>query len=197
MKSFNEIKGIWHIQKDQQQVSYVDILETVKKKRSKYSRRLFYHLFGIILSLIITMAIWWFIPFYTWTTHLSLIMVMGAICYYLINQIRDYKSITKEEYLQEPKSYIKFLTLYKQKRHRFNTRNYFIYALFLLVAFALFAIEFAFYVPPLVLFLYIIGTILWFILCHIVFMRLYIHKENTRLQEIIDHLQRIQSQFSD
>lgn len=198
MKDFNELKQLWHVQPENDGVSYRTILQTIKQTKNKYTTKLLSHVVSIAIIILITSYIFITVPFYTWTTQLSMFIVLICLVYYLIIQVRDYRAINRSENLLDtPESYILYLQQYKQHRHHFNTQNYTIYTLCLSVALALYMIEMSFYVSRWVLIVFIVAAIAWFLLCYFILMKVYIRKESEKLEELIHKLKDLKSQFTD
>lgn len=130
-----------------------------------------------------------------WTTHLSFLIFTMCCCYYLLAQFRDYKNISNSEYLlKEPEEYISYLKLYQRKRYIFNTNKYRIYSIFIGIAFGLYFIEVYFSSPLWQTIAGIIATSIWFIICWFL-MRIYIKKEQDKLNGMINELERLEKQF--
>src|SRR5690606_30836448 len=134
----------------------------------------------------------------TWTTYLALAMTMGCIGYFFVNQLTDFRRInSSHSLLSEPADYIRYLQAFKQRRNRFNTRNYVGYEIVLAIAFALYAFEMYFALPFWIFITLLLLVSGWFLICHFVFMKQYIKQENARIQEMIDNLERISEQFEE
>jgi len=198
MKDFNELKQLWHVQPENDGVSYHMILQTIKQTKNKYTAKLLSHVISIAIIVLITSYIFIRVPFYTWTTQLSMFIVLICLVYYMIIQIKDYLAINRSEnLLHTPESYIRYLQQYKQHRHHFNTRNYTIYTICLSIALALYLVEMSFYVSRWVLVIFIVAAIAWFLLCYFILMKVYIRKESEKLEELIHKLKDLKSQFTD
>jgi uncharacterized membrane protein YciS (DUF1049 family) len=198
MKDFNELKQLWHVQQEHDGVSYDAILNTVKQTKNKYTAKLLSHVISIAVIVLITIYIFISFRFHTWTTLLSMFIVISCLVYYMLIQIKDYRSISSSEsLLNKPEAYIAYLQAYKQHRYRLNTRNYTIYTISLSIALALYLIEMSFYVSTFALVLFVIGTIIWFLICYFVLMKVYIKKESERLEELINKLKKLEEQFRD
>jgi len=198
MKDFNELKQLWHVQKEHDGVSYNAVLNTVKQTKNKYTAKLLTHVISIAIIVLITLYIFVTVPFYTWTTQLSMFIVMVCLVYYMLIQIKDYRAInSSENLLNKPEEYISYLQTYKQHRYYLNTRNYTIYTFCLSVALALYLVEMSFYVSALALVLFVLATIAWFLICYFVLMKAYIKKESEKLEELIGKLKNLKNQFAD
>lgn len=198
MKDFNELKQLWHVQQENDGVSYHAILHTVKQTKNKYTKKLLTHAISIAVIVLITLYIFVSVPFYTWTTQLSMLIVIVCLVYYMLIQIKDYRAINNSEHLlHKPEAYITYLQQYKQHRYKLNTRNYTIYTICLSIALGLYLIEMSFYVSTASLLIFVISTIVWFLICYFVLMKVYIKKETERLEELIGKLKGLKNQFSD
>ena len=196
MKDFNELKQLWHVQQGDDGVSYNTILRSVKQEKSKYTSKLLTHVISIGCISLITLYLFITVPFYTWTTQLSMFIVVVCLMYYLAVQIRDYRAMrNSENLLSKPEEYISYLRAYKERRYRFNTRNYTIYTLCLSFALALYLIEMSFYLSITALVLFILATMVWFLVCYFTLMKLYIKKESEKLEQLIGKLKDLKQQF--
>ncbi|WP_134088146.1 hypothetical protein [Olivibacter sp. XZL3] len=196
MKDFNELKQLWHVQQEHEGVSYDAILTTVKQTKNKYTTKLLSHVISIAVIVLITLYIFISFRFHTWTTLLSMFIVITCLVYYMLIQVKDYRSINNSErLLNKPEAYIAYLQAYKQHRYRLNTRNYTIYTICLSIALGLYLIEMSFYVSTFALALFIVATVVWFLICYFVLMKVYIKKESERLEEMINKLKKLEDQF--
>ncbi|WP_028298376.1 hypothetical protein [Olivibacter sitiensis] len=198
MKDFEALKILWHEQRIHPALSAEEIVSTIKAKQSDMRRRLTFQVFTIAGVLVAAIAIWLLIPFQTWTSHFALLIIAICLTYYFIVQMDSNRSFQKHENLiAEPKAYIQFLKSYKSMRNRLNTRNYYIYESCICLAFALYFVE-LYFVLPLWLFLMLaLATAMWVIYCHRVLIKDYVTKENAQLQELIDHLEKLDRQFEE
>jgi heme/copper-type cytochrome/quinol oxidase subunit 4 len=198
MKDFNELKQLWHVQQENEGVSYDAILSTIRHTKNKYTSKLLTHVISIIIIVLITLYIFITVPFYTWTTQLSMFIVIICLIYYMIVQIKDYQAINKSEnLLNKPEEYISYLTAYKHHRYKLNTRNYKIYTICLSIAIGLYLIEMSFYVSAIALTIFVVATIAWFLICYFILMKIYIKKESDKLEELIGKLGNLKDQFSE
>ena len=195
MKDFEALKNIWHGQLAKPKLSYEDILAGIKKSKNSFANKLLFETIGILAIIVFFTLIWINSPAMMWTTHLSLLIFLLCCCYYLFVQFRDYKSISNSEHLlKQPGEYINYLKHYQKKRYYLNTTKYSIYSVFIGIAIGLYFIEIYFTSPLLHTIAGITGTVIWFIICWYL-MRVYIHKEQERLDEIIDKLERLKKQL--
>lgn len=198
MKGFEEIQQLWQRQKPDPNVSFDTVLKRIKDSKNALTKKLFWQSVVPALAIIGLLGILITVSFATWTTYLALGIVTGCMCYYLINQLIDYRQINNgHSLLSKPQEYIDYLQVFQQRRNRFNTRNYTVYEVCMAVAFALYAVEMYFALSFWVFVSFILFVVFWFLVCHFVFMKQYIKQENSRIQEMIDNLKRISAQFRD
>ncbi|MBC7743668.1 MAG: hypothetical protein H7096_01040 [Flavobacterium sp.] len=195
MKDFEALKDIWHNQITLPKVSEEDVLIKLRKTKNGFANKLMMELMGIFLAIAVLMYVWISSPFKMWTTHLAMLIIIGCCFYYLYVQLKDYFRIKDDTLLNKPKDYIDYLKKYKSDRYKFNTRKYNIYTLFLSLGFLLYFVEIAFLVPVWVAAIGLIFTLSWILFCFFFLMKRYIRKEESRLEDMIANLERLEKQF--
>ncbi|MES3019219.1 MAG: hypothetical protein V4721_15645 [Bacteroidota bacterium] len=197
MKDFEALKSIWHNQIALPKVSHEDVLKKVSKAKTGLASRLLLEMLAMILATSMLIYVWLESPFIMWTTHLAMVIFMCCCIYYIIALIGNYRRITYDNFLNKPEEYILYLKKYKHDRFIFNTRKYRIYSIFFTAGFVLYFIEFAFLVSLWVTITGVVLTFLWIALWYFVLMRIYIKKEESKLEEMIQNLERLERQFAD
>jgi hypothetical protein len=197
MKDFEALKSIWHNQVVLPKVSHEDVLKKVSKAKTGLSSRLLVEMIGMILATTILIYVWTESPFRMWTTHLAMIIFLGCCIYYIIALIGNYLRISYDNLLDKPEEYILYLKKYKHDRFIFNTRKYRIYSIFFTAGFILLFIEIAFLAALWATIILIVFTFVWITVYYFVLMPVYIRKEESRLEEMIQNLERLQKQFED
>jgi hypothetical protein len=197
MKDFEALKDIWHNQVALPKVSHEDVLKKVSKTRTGLASRLLIEMLGMALATAMLIYVWIEIPFRMWTTHLAMIIFLACCIYYIVAQIGNYRRLTHDNLLDKPEEYILYLKKYKHDRFIFNTRKYRIYSIFFTVGFMLYFIEFAFLAELWVTITGVIFTFVWIALWYFVLMRIYIRKEESKLEDMIQNLERLEKQFTD
>ena len=197
MKDFEALKNIWHNQVALPKVSHEDVLKKVSRTRTGLASRLLIEMLVMALATAMLIYVWVESPFRMWTTHLAMIIFMACCFYYLIAVIGNYRRITYDNLLDKPEEYILYLKKYKHDRFIFNTRKYRIYSIFFTAGFMLYFIELAFLAALWVTITLIIFTFLWIALWYFVLMRIYIRKEESKLEDMIQNLERLEKQFAD
>ncbi|MEJ6981492.1 hypothetical protein WG906_13585 [Pedobacter sp. P351] len=196
MKDFDALKDIWHGQIIVPRLSYEDILKGIRKSKNSFSNKLLFEIIGILAAIVLFSLIWVSIQSIMWTTHLSLLIFLLCCLYYLFVQIKDYRSISNSEHLlKHPEEYITYLKQYGLKRYRFNTLKYTFYSVFIGIAFGLYFIEIYFSSPFWQTLIGVMATVVWFVICWFL-MRTYIRKEQEKLNEMVENLERLEKQFT-
>lgn len=197
MKDFEALKSIWHDQTARPKVSHEDVLKKVRKTKNGLSTRLLIEMIGMGIAAAGLTYVWIESPFKMWTTHLAMIIFISCCIYYIIALIGNYRRIHHDNLLDKPEDYIIYLKKYKHDRYIFNTRKYRIYSIFFTAGFILYFIEIAFMTPLWVTVLGVVFTFLWIAFCYFVLMRIYITREEAKLEEMIQNLERLHKQFED
>ena len=196
MKDFEALKNIWHNQVALPKVSHEDVLKKVRKTKNGFANKLLIELAGMTLAIAMLTYVWISSPFKMWTTHLAMVILISCCLYYLYVQIRDYNRIKDESLLlNKPEEYIEYLKTYKNDRYLLNTRKYKVYTLFLSLGFLFYFIEIAFLASVWITLTGIVITAGWILFCYFVLMRRYIRKEEAKLEDMIQNLERLQNQF--
>lgn len=197
MKDFEALKSIWHNQVALPKVSHEDVLKKVRKTQNGLATRLLIEMIGMSGAIAVLAFVWIGSPFRMWTTHLAMVIFFTCCLYYIIALIGNYRRISDNNLLDKPEDYILHLKKYKHDRYVFNTRKYSIYSLFFTAGFILYFIEIAFLASVWVTITGIVFTFLWIAFCYFILMRIYIKKEESKLEEMIQNLERLHKQFED
>ncbi len=197
MKDFEALKSIWHNQVALPKVSHEDVLKKVGKTRTGLASRLLLEMAGMAAASAMLIYVWIESPFRMWTTHLAMFIFMACCLYYIIALIGNYRRITYSNLLDKPGEYILYLKKYKHDRFIFNTRKYRVYSIFFTAGFILYFIEIAFLASLWLTIAGIIFTFAWIAFCYFVLMRIYIRKEESKLEDMIGNLERLERQFED
>lgn len=196
MKDFEALKDIWHAQLAAPKLSYEDIIKGIRKSKNGFANKLLIEIIGMLAAIVLFSLIWLNSPSMMWTTHLSLLIFLLCCFYYIFAQLRDYKSISNSEHLlKQPEEYIAYLKQYGKKRYLLNTTKYTVYSIFIGIAFGLYFIEIYFSSPLWLTIAGIVATVIWFIICWFL-MRIYIRKEQEKLDEMVGKLENLEKQFT-
>jgi len=196
MKDFEALKNIWHNQVALPKVSHEDVLRKVRKTKNGFANKLLIELIGMCLAIGMLAYVWISSPFRMWTTHVAMVIMISCCLYYLYVQIRDYNRIKDDSLLlNKPEEYIDYLKTYRSDRYNLNTSKYKVYTWFLSFGFLFYFIEIAFLASLWVTVIGVIFTALWILFCYFVLMKRYIRKEEAKLEDMIQNLERLQQQF--
>jgi len=195
MKDFEEIRQLWQIQPSKP-ANVEDIFKRINDQKHGYVNKLLLQIIAVAIALLFVFTVWLTATFSTWTSHLAMIIVICNLIYYFRIQITDFNKINKTAFLfKKPDEYLKYLKDYKKSRFKLNTTKYRIYVALISIALILFSIE-MFYILSLGwLILYVVLSIGWLFLCQFVFMKYYNKREEQKLEEIIQTLERLSQQF--
>jgi Ca2+/Na+ antiporter len=195
MKEFEALKNIWDSQPEHPKVDPEDILKRVRKSKRSFSNKLLFETIGILAIIILLIVLWIKSPFIMWTTHLSMLIFISCCFYYLFFQYKDFRSISNSNLLfKQPEQYIEYLKSYRKRRYTLNTRKYTIYSVFIGIGFLLYFIEVYFIAQLWQTILGLILTVTWFMICWFL-MRTYIRREEEKLGNMIENLERLKKQF--
>ena len=197
MKDFEALKSIWHDQITLPKVGHEDVLKKIRKTRNGLSSRLLIEMIGMGIATAVITYVWIESPFKMWTTHLAMIIFIACCIYYILALIDNYRRINDNKLIDKPEDYITYLKKYKHDRYIFNTRKYTIYSIFLTAGFLLYFVEISFMAPVWVTISGFVFTFIWIALCYFVLMRIYIKREESKLEDMIQNLERLQKQFED
>lgn len=197
MKDFEALKSIWHDQITLPKVGHEDVLKKIRKTRNGLSSKLLIEMIGMGIATAVITYVWINGPFKMWTTHLAMIIFIAFCIYYIVVLIDNYRKINYNNLIDKPEDYITYLKKYKHDRYIFNTRNYSIYTVFLTAGFLLYFVEISFMTPLWVSLVGFVFTFIWIALCYFVLMRIYIKREESKLEDMIQNLERLQKQFED
>jgi len=197
MKDFEALKSIWHDQVTLPKVSHDDVLKKVRKTRNGLSSRLLIEMIGMGIAAAVLTYVWIESQFKMWTTHLAMIIFIACCIYYIVALIDNYRRINDNKLIDKPEDYITYLKKYKHDRYIFNTRKYTNYSIFLTSGFLFYFVEISFMTPLWVTITGFVFTFIWIAICYFVLMRIYIKREESKLEDMIQNLERLKKQFED
>lgn len=196
MKDFDELKSIWSGQQISHQINFEDLKKEIKSRKKAFGNKLLLEVTGMSILSMMLIGIAIYGDFRLWSSQLSILVLLVACLYYIGSQISHFKYIQKDDsFLQKPTEYIVYLKHYKNKRFLFNTTRYLIFSITATIAFTLYLIEFYFFNPIWHSLLALIFEIIWVVFCWKI-MKFYREREQQSLTEIIDSLEKLQTQFN-
>lgn len=198
MKAFEEIQQLWNNRQDEPKVDFDELMKCAKGSRKALAAKFMWQCVAVGVAVLLLVAIVAWVDFVTWTAYAGILIIVACLVYYLANQWKDFRSMERSEKLfAAPQQYITYLKAFQQRRNRFNTYNYAVYEVCVALALALYAVEFFYRLPTLVFAAFVCFVVVWFLICHFVFMKRYIRHENARIEAMIADLQRIARQFEE
>src|SRR5690554_2838599 len=109
MKEFDEIRQLWHSQ-PAKPVNIEEVFARINEEKRDFANKLLVQTISVAIALLFILSVWLFASFITWTSHLSMIIIIGCLCYYLKIQITDYRKINRTAFLfKKPEEYIDYL----------------------------------------------------------------------------------------
>lgn len=198
MKDFDALKDIWSNQVELSKTNPDEILKKVRQSKRRLSGKLLFELITMLVAVLALIYTWVAIDFRMWTSHAALAIFIVCCAYVVFAQLKDYRRLMDNSLLlDKPREYIDYLKSYKRHRYILNTKKYRMYSLFFIAGFAFFFIEIFFVAQLWVTVLGIGFTTAWFLFCYFILMKSYIRREENRLNEMIENLERLQEQFRD
>ncbi|MFD2872119.1 hypothetical protein ACFS5N_06555 [Mucilaginibacter ximonensis] len=195
MKDFDHIMSVWQDQPKKDQLSVDDVLKQVKKGVNSLSRKLFWNItiMGITLSGIL--AVMLFFVFNAWQTYLGIVIILATVLLSLLVMLRDYRIISKHDITINPAAYLQDLKEYQRNRSKLYGRLYYIYVLMMSTGLFLYFMEVL--QSSSTMFKVVSYTVyVAFILFSTFYIRRqFVKNEQEKLNLIIDRLTRLQNQF--
>lgn len=195
MKSFEAIQQLWKVQ-DEAPMNYDSLLENIYKSRKSYAQKLIIQTTFVSIALASILCIWLFKPFFTWTTHLAMLLLVICLTYYLVIQYKDYYKVKQfDKHLLKPQDFIDYLKKYQKNSYLLNKRNFSIYTFGIGFSFLLILFEMYFIIPLWALLPFSIIAGIWFAFSYFLLMREYIKSEKDRVDSMISNLKKIKKQL--
>ncbi|MEO5910798.1 MAG: hypothetical protein ABIP95_07910 [Pelobium sp.] len=198
MKDFDSLVGIWNEQKTAPVINYKEVINHYKNSREKFSFKLVWEIFLMLLAFAMIAYIFVSSEFQFWTSYVGLGIVAICCIYFIIMQLINIKNISNSNTLfDKPQDHILFIQKFRASRYTQNTRNYKLYSFCLTLGLVLFLIEYIYTMNIYLMIGMFIATIAWFVICYIYLMKMYIRKEEKRFNEMLADLERLNEQFKD
>lgn len=195
MKDFDHLMSVWQEQPKKDQLSVDDVLKQVKKGINGLSRKLFWNIAIMILTLGGLFTVMLFFVFNSWATYLGIVIILITVLLSLLMMLRDYRIISKQDITINPAAYLQDLKEYQRNRSKLYGKLYYIYVLLMSTGLFLYflevlqntstmfkAVAYSVYVA--------------FVLFSTFYIRhQFVKNEQEKLNLIIDRLTRLQNQF--
>jgi len=195
MKDFDHLMSVWQEQPKKDQLSVDDVLRQVKKGINGLSRRLFWNITTMILTLGGLFTVMLFFVFNSWATYLGIVIILVTVLLSLLVMLRDYRIISKQDITINPAAYLQDLKEYQRNRTKLYGRLYYIYVLLMSTGLFLYFLEVL--QSTSTMFKAIAYSVyVAFILFSTFYIRgQFVKNEQEKLNLIIDRLTRLQNQF--
>lgn len=198
MKDFDALVDIWKEQKTAPLADHKQIIEQYKRGRRKLTSKLFAEILVMMLALAGIAYILLSTDFDLWTSYLGIVLIALCCLYFIIMQLVNINNISNSNTLfDQPKDHIKFLKRFRKSRHTQHSRNYRIYVLLVGLGTTLFTIEYFLKLPTTFMVIAVAIIAIWFSVYYFYFLKLYIKKEDEKLDQMILDLERLNIQFTD
>ncbi|WP_214070795.1 hypothetical protein [Mucilaginibacter sp. dw_454] len=195
MKDFDHLMSVWQEQPKKDQLSVDDMLKQVKKGISGLSRKLFWNITIMLITVAGLSAIMLFFVFNSWATYLGIAIVLITVILFLLVMLRDYRIISKQDVTINPAAYLQDLKEYQRNRAKLYGRLYYIYVLLMSTGLFLYFIEVL--QSHSAMFKALAYSVYVGIICFSTFyIRVqFVKNEQEKLNLIIERLTRLQNQF--
>jgi hypothetical protein len=197
MKNFEELSSLWTTQPLKEQLTADTLLKQVKKGTTALNQKLFRNIVLMAATLIFMTVLFLFFLFNSWLTYAGIFITMSTILIYTILMFRDYKLIAAHDPTVEVNVYLENLREYQKGRKRMYGKMYFVYTLLLTCGLGLYFVE---VLKPLPLLFELIAYSLfigWMLFVTFYLRKKIISTEQEKISQIINHLERLKTQFKD
>jgi len=196
MKDFEHLMTVWQNQPVKEQLSVDEALKQVKKGMSSLSRKLMWGIVAMMVAVVNTFFILFFLVFQSWTTYVGIAIMLLTMVAYVLMMIRDYRLIHQRDVTVNPSDYLQNLKEYKRNRAVLFGKMYYSYILLLSIGLALYFLE---VLNDATLFgkitVYSL-TIIWFLICTFYLKQRIVKNEEEKINLIVDRLERLKDQFA-
>ena len=197
MKDFDSLLNIWNNQKTNHNIDYKEVIANYKKSRNIFKNKIWLELSLMLVASICIAVLWATTDFSFVTTHIALLIIECCCLFYIINQFKNLKTLENDSLLEKPEKHLEFIKSFRKARYRQNTFNYYIYSFGIGTAMLLYFVEFFNYIDSALIVMAIAFLTAWFLITSFFIRKVYIQKEEKRLNEMQAELERLQDQLSD
>ena len=195
MKDFDHLMSVWQEQPKKDQLSVDDALKQVKKGMSGLSRKLFWNITGMAISLAGIFVVMVFFVFNSWVTYLGIFIILSTMVLYVIMMIRDYRIINKQDITINPANYLQDLKEYQKNRAKVYGGLYYLYVCLISGGLLLYFYEVLQSASTMFKILAYTLTTAWLLFCTFYLKGRFVKSEQDKLNLMIDRLIRLQNQF--
>ncbi|TSJ39341.1 hypothetical protein FO440_16460 [Mucilaginibacter corticis] len=195
MKDFDHLMSVWQEQPKKDQLSVDDVLKQVKKGMSGLSRKLFWNITSMAISLAGIFVVMVFFVFNSWVTYLGISIILLTMILYVIMMVRDYRIINKQDITIDPASYLQDLKEYQKNRAKVYGGLYYLYVCLISGGLLLYFYEVLQSASTMFKIIAYTLTTSWLLFCTFYLKGRFVKNEQDKLNLIIDRLIRLQNQF--
>ncbi|WP_316803079.1 hypothetical protein [Pedobacter nototheniae] len=196
MQAFDQIQELWQKHEVEVKVSADEMLQQAKKEVNGLKLKSALNILGMLVSFIAIAALWIFMHFESWTTHLGISIIIAAIAVYTVILYRDYRLIAKNDFTAHPSAYLNNLKTYQLNRYKLYNSLYWFYAIALSLGIIFYFVEIFTYFNTLQKVAAIVLTFSWIIFCSTILRKAVIKREKERIALLIEKFERISGQIS-
>lgn len=197
MKNFEELSSLWITQPQKEQLTADTLLKQVKKGATALNRKLFWNIVLMAATLIFMVVLFLFFLFNSWLTYAGIFITMSTILIYTILMVRDYRLIAAHDLTVEVNVYLQKLKEYQKSRKQMYGTMYFVYTMLLSVGLGLFLIEILKSVSVMFEIFAYVAFAAWMLFVTFFLRKKIIRTEQEKINQIINHLERLKTQFKD
>ncbi|WP_443939235.1 hypothetical protein [Pedobacter sp. MW01-1-1] len=196
MQAFDQIQELWQKHEVDIKVSADEMLQQAKKEVNNLKFKSILNILGMVSAFLAIAAVWIFIKFESWSTHLGISIIICAIAEYTWLLYRDHRLLARKDFTVYPKEYLQTLKTYQLNRYKLYTKLYWVYAGAISLGFVFYFIEILPYFTPLQKVITIAFTAAWMIFCSTILRKKVIQREKERIALLIEKFERISEQIS-
>lgn len=196
MQEFDHIEALWAKHTVDVKISADEMLKQAKREVSGIRTKSLLNIAGMILSFLSVAAVWIFLDFQSWTTHVGISIIMISVAVYTIILYNNYRIISKSDFTADPNQFIERLKLYQLNRLSLYNRLYWFYFIALSLGMLLYFFEVLGQLQLWAQVTAITLTIGWMVFCATLVRKAVIKRDKERIALLIEKFERISGQFS-
>ncbi|WP_131537391.1 hypothetical protein [Pedobacter nototheniae] len=196
MQAFDQIQELWQKHEVEVKFSADEMLQQAKKEVNGLKLKSALNILGMLVSFIAIAALWIFMHFESWTTHVGISIIIAAIAVYTLILYRDYRLIAKNDFTAHPQEYLNNLKTYQLNRYKLYNSLYWFYAIALSLGIIFYFVEIFDYLNVLQKVVAMALTFSWMVFCSTILRKAVIKREKERIALLIEKFERISGQIS-
>ncbi len=197
MQEFDHIQSLWQSHSVEVKISSEEMLQQAKKEVNAIRNKSLLNIVVMLVSFIAIVALWLFYDFYSWTSHVGLTILLGAIATSTFMLYKSHRLIAQHDFTTHPNEFLNSLKSYQLSRYSLNNKIYWIYTVALSLGFALCFFEILSYFDLWVQYLIVVFTFAWIVFCSTLLRKVFVKKEKERIALLIEKFERIGNQFKE